>query len=203
LLSDRRGLTVEACCSGQPPSSRCGSYRAARRPCPSSVKPTPMAGPTGNGGATSRQMPAAAAHPERRVRAASLCYRRRRRSRFNAKASDGCSSPDLFGDTCFVNSTADSKSRPHWPGRIWDEGDGNPSALEAEDTAFDSRVPDAWVARVPRTVGVVVISPRSQRGEGRFDPGTVYASCGWGVHGDMPLFHSGGVRLPSAVLVPG
>lgn len=40
------------------------------------------------------------------------------------------------------------------------------------------------------TVGVVVISPRSQRGEGRFDPGTVYA-CRRGVHGDTPAFQAG------------
>lgn len=48
------------------------------------------------------------------------------------------------------NSTADSRTRPAaepWrpAGSIWDEGDGNPSALEAEDTAFDSRVPDHGV----------------------------------------------------------
>ena len=34
-------------------------------------------------------------------------------------------------------------------------------------------------------------------------PGTVYASSSWGVHCDLPLFHSGGIRRPSAVLVPG
>jgi hypothetical protein len=98
-------------------------------------------------------------------------------------------SPDEFGDRRIVNSTADSNSpgQTRWPGRIWDAGD-------AEPVCFGSRRHRVRLAGPRRrwTVGIMVISPRSQRGEGRSDPGTVYAPrCGWGVHGDMPLFHSG------------
>src|SRR3981189_1731129 len=101
--------------------------------------------------------------------------------------------PDAFGNRNIANSTADSDSPRPWPGRIWDEGDGNPSVLEAEDTAFDSRVPDAWVARfaMDRWSSGSLTSFSARRRSVRSRHGLRIMRLG--VHGDLPLFQSGGI----------
>ena len=55
---------------------------------------------------------------------------------------------DLIIENCTVDGTYEDAGRPApragRPGDSWNEGDGNPSALGAEDTRFDSGVPDVW-----------------------------------------------------------
>lgn len=89
------------------------------------------------------------------------------------------------------NSTVGSMMRPIHPIRTVGDAAGagetvNPPALDAGDTAFDSRAPDVRSSRSatwagtgdPRTVGAAASSPGPQPGDHGFESRTVCASCG-------------------------
>jgi hypothetical protein len=163
----RCGLTVETCCRGRVQSSRCGSRRTVwcGRP-PSGDPPTMPMSRSRVGGATSDNADAnAAAHPEpgtgrlfhavqpngRDVTAAWWSPKPLVRVRILPPVRNTRPRRDVN----FVNSTADSM-RCTRPSALRCRRSGhqsgarelvNPSALGTEDTAFDSPVPDAWVAR--------------------------------------------------------